>query len=96
MPKTISIEEVRHLAQLSRLVVNAEEEKLFSRQFADILGHVEILARIETDDVEPLYSPILHPGWLRDDIECDIRTRAEILANAPETDGESFVVPRIV
>lgn len=96
MAREIDPKEVRHLAQLSRLVISGEEEKLFCRQFGEILGHVDILARVDVDGIEPLYSPVQHPGWTREDEARDIRTRHEILANAPETDGECFIVPRIV
>lgn len=96
MTKEVSLEEVRRLAQLSRLAINADEEKLFARQFGQILGHVEILANVDTDGIEPLYSPVTHPGWIRNDEARNIRDREEILSGAPETDGECFMVPRIV
>lgn len=96
MAKEVSSAEVRHMAELSRLIISEEEEKLFRRQFGDILGHVDVLSGIDTKGVEPLYSPVQHSGLTREDFERDIRTRTEILANAPETDGECFIVPRIV
>ena len=37
-PNNISREEVAHMAALSRLRVSDEEQKLFARQFGDILG----------------------------------------------------------
>ena len=95
-PKNVSREEVRHMAALSRLAVTEEEERLFARQFGDILAHMDLLSRVETDGVEPLYSPLAHAAATRPDEAVNRRSRAEILANAPETDGEYFVVPRIV
>lgn len=92
----VSVEEVRHMAALSRLAVSEEEERLFARQFGGILAHMDILSRVDTEGVEPLYSPIAHAAPTREDEAVNRRTRAEILANAPETDGEYFVVPRIV
>lgn len=96
MARTVSPDEVRHMAQLSRLVISEQEEKLFARQFGDILGHVEILSGVNTDGVAPLYSPASSEESTREDEARDIRSRSEILANAPETDGECFLVPRIV
>lgn len=96
MAREVSLEEVRHMAELSRLAISEQEEKLFARQFGDILGHVDILAAIDTEGVEPLYSPVAGLEATREDEARDIRSRAEILANAPETDGECFIVPRIV
>lgn len=96
MAREVSSAEVRHMALLSRLAISGREEELFRRQFGEILGHVAILEKVATDGVEPLYSPVEHPGLQRDDAAYDLRSRDEILANAPETDGQSFVVPRIV
>lgn len=84
------------MAALSRLIISADEENLFCRQFGEILGHVDILSGLDTNGIEPLYSPVQHPGFTREDYARDIRTRDDILANAPETDGESFIVPRII
>lgn len=92
----ISREEVAHMAALSRLSVNEEEQDLFARQIGDILAYMDVLARVDTSDVEPLYSPAQHPGPLREDKAEHRRTRTEVLSNAPEADGEYFIVPRIV
>lgn len=66
--KTISLEEVAHMATLSRLSVSEEEQTLFARQMGDILAYMDVLARVDTKDVEPLYSPAQHPDPLRDDV----------------------------
>ena len=94
--KTISLDEVTHMATLSRLSVSKEEQTLFARQMGDILAYMDVLAQVDTSDVEPLYSPAQHPGHLREDVAARRRERTEVLANAPEADGEYFMVPRIV
>ena len=94
--KTISLEEVAHMATLSRLSVSEEEQTLFARQMGDILAYMDVLARVDTKDVEPLYSPAQHPGPQREDVSARRRERSEVLSNAPEADGEYFIVPRIV
>ncbi|MGE9986060.1 Asp-tRNA(Asn)/Glu-tRNA(Gln) amidotransferase subunit GatC [Desulfovibrio sp. SGI.169] len=93
---TISREEVAHMAALSRLRVSDEEQELFARQFGDILGYMDVLARVDTDNVEPLYSPAQHTARGREDQAVNRRSREEALGNAPEADGEYFIVPRIV
>ena len=94
--KTINLDEVCHMASLSRLSVSEEEKTLFARQMGDILAYMDVLARVDTNDVEPLYSPAQHPGPQREDVSARRRERSEVLANAPEADGEYFIVPRIV
>ena len=92
----VSPEEVRRMASLSRLKVDDEELKLFCRQFSQILDHMDILAAVDTQGVEPCYSPIFHTAALRDDKVNNRRSRGEVLSNAPETDGQYFIVPRII
>lgn len=92
----LALQDVRHMAKLSRLKLSGEEEKIFSRQFMDILGHMAVLQNVFTKDIEPLYSPMQEFENTRKDKNINIRTQAQILSNAPETDGEYFIVPRIV
>lgn len=89
-------EEVRHMAKLSRLTVTEGEVELFCQQFSGILSYMDVLAATNVDGLEPLYTPASQPEWQRDDIADNRRTQKEILANAPQTDGEYFIVPKIV
>ena len=96
---TIDPGTVAHMAALSRLSVSQEEEALFARQFADILGYMDVLSKEETSAVEPLYSPVLHEACTREDLAVNRRERDTVLANAPagpKADDQYFVVPRIV
>ncbi len=57
---------------------------------------MEVLGGVDTEGVEPLYSPVQHSDASREDAACNRRTREEVLRNAPEQDGQYFIVPRIV
>lgn len=94
--KDVPAEQVQHMAMLSRLLIDKEEEKLFGHQFGQILNHMEVLQSVNTENVEPLFSPLSENALTRPDIGKNIRDRDQILSNAPETDGEAFIVPRIV
>lgn len=94
--KHIGPEEVRHMAQLSRLAISEEEESLFSTQFAGILSYMDVLNDVSVEGVEPLFSPAQHPFVAREDRINRTRTHEEILQNAPVADDTYFVVPRIV
>ncbi|MDR1776290.1 MAG: Asp-tRNA(Asn)/Glu-tRNA(Gln) amidotransferase subunit GatC [Desulfovibrio sp.] len=94
--KIVSRDDVLKMADLSRLRVNEEEQKIFAGQFQDILGYMDTLASVDTDGIEPLYSTALHTGVLRDDVVAASLARKKALANAPQSNGECFVVPRIV
>ena len=76
--------------------MSGQEQELFARQLGDILGYMDVLAKVDTSAVEPLYSPAHHTSAAREDVAAHVRTRQEVLSNAPEADGEYFMVPRIV
>lgn len=92
----IGKEEVQHMANLSRLHVSEEEQAKFAKQFADILNYMDILQNVDVAGVEPLYSPVSHHMVPREDQAQNRRSREAILQNAPQADGEYFIVPRIV
>ncbi len=100
----ISIQDVQKMATLARLDISTETQELFAAQFANILSHMNTLAQVNTDDVEPLYSPVLHSSALRPDVIQNaaqhmsaLRAQPDdILANAPDREGQYFRVPRIV
>ena len=68
----------------------------FGEQCADIIAYMDILAEVDTSAVEPLYSPVEHSTPYRADEPVQKNMHSDVLANAPETDGQFFVVPRIV
>ncbi|MDM8215009.1 Asp-tRNA(Asn)/Glu-tRNA(Gln) amidotransferase subunit GatC [Desulfovibrio piger] len=96
MPQEISKETVARMATLARLSVTEEEKALFARQFGDILAYMDVLSKVDTTDVEPMYSPALHAPAMREDRAERRRSREEVLQNAPERDEGLFIVPRIV
>ncbi|MBG0790397.1 MAG: Asp-tRNA(Asn)/Glu-tRNA(Gln) amidotransferase subunit GatC [Desulfovibrionaceae bacterium] len=92
----ISPEEVAKIARLARLDLDQDKVELFAGQLGDILAYMDKLGELDTEAVEPLYSPVRHTTVLRrDEVGKDYR-REEVLANAPEQDGQFFIVPRIV
>ncbi len=92
----LTTDDMTHLARLARLAPEKDVLARFETQCADILAYMDILSEVDTTGVEPLYSPVEHATPYRDDVPERRRERQDILANAPETDGNFFIVPRIV
>lgn len=92
----ISPEEVAKVARLSRLDLGQEKIDQYAAQLGDILGYMDKLAELDTASVEPMYTPVDQVSVMRDDVVRKDYARADILKNAPETDGAFFIVPRIV
>lgn len=92
----ISTDTVAKMAQLSRLDIPEEQRQIFAAQFGDILSYMDVLEHVDTDGVAPLYSPVRYDDVVRVDTADNKRNRDEVLNNAPEQDGQYFIVPRIV
>ena len=93
---TISQEEVTRIAHLARLELGESDLERFAGQLTDILQYMEILNEVDTSGTEPLYSPVDHETPYREDEVREEHTREEVLRNAPRSDGEYFLVPKIV
>ncbi len=50
---SITNEEIKHIAELSRLKLTAEEEKNLGNQLGSILKYIEKLNEVDTEKVEP-------------------------------------------
>lgn len=93
---SISVDQVIKVAELARLDLPEAKTGQFLAQFNDILGYIRTLDQVQADGVEPLYSPVTHSTVFREDVVRSEFARDALLANAPESDGRFFVVPRIV
>jgi len=93
---TIDTREVFRIGQLARLELDQETQELFARQLTDILDYMETLNELDTSDVAPLYSPVSHDAPLREDEPRVLNDREELLGNAPQSDGQFFLVPKVV
>ena len=93
---SIGIEEVTKVAKLARLRLEESDLEDFAAQMDGILAYMETLGAVDTAGVEPLYSPVTHETPMRADVAAKACSRDQILANAPATDGQFFVVPKIV
>ena len=92
----ISPAEVEHVARLARLELSAEETERMRSQLDQILGYVEQLRRVDTADVPPTSHVLPLVDVMREDEVRPSYPVEAMLANAPDPDGESFRVPKIL
>ena len=92
----ISKEEVAYVAHLARLSFSEEETGKFTSQLNDILLYMEKLNAIDTTGVEPMTHAIAQKNAFRTDAVGESLPVETALANAPETRGNCFDVPKVI
>ena len=86
---------VLKIANLARLQLKEEEIEVFQKQLGDILSFIDQLKELDTENVEP-YTQKAKTTPMREDEPRPSLDREKALMNAPEKDGEFFIVPRVV
>jgi aspartyl-tRNA(Asn)/glutamyl-tRNA(Gln) amidotransferase subunit C len=100
----VSVEDVRHVADLANLELTAEELPRMARDLNAVLGYIAQMNELDTSSVEPMAQvgealglvPAQAGEALRADVVKDSVDRALVMAEAPETDGRFFKVPKVI
>jgi aspartyl-tRNA(Asn)/glutamyl-tRNA(Gln) amidotransferase subunit C len=88
--------DVEHVAYLARLGLTEEELGRLQGQLNHILDQYAKLAELDTDAIPPTAQTIELENILRDDVARPSMAPGEVLANAPQREGDFFVVPAIL
>ena len=95
-PKSISREEVAHLARLSRLALSEDELDVYAKQLDSILTHVASVSEGAADDVPGTAHPAELANVLRPDVVVPGLTTDAALSGAPAVEQDRFAVPQIL
>ena len=86
---------VKKIANLSKINLTEEEQKLFKVELNNILEWVDELQKVNTDNVEPMLSVFNESMQLRQD-KSEQTNADDILTNAPEKKEGFFIVPKVI
>jgi aspartyl-tRNA(Asn)/glutamyl-tRNA(Gln) amidotransferase subunit C len=108
----VSEKDVGYVAELANLELSAEERARMLRDLNSILEYVDRLGALNTENVEPMAQVSDRYGVdksrqgserfayaAREDIKEGLRPslpHEEAIANAPDTDGTFFEVPKVI
>ena len=87
---------VRRVAQLARITLNDDEVPHLQGEINAILAFVAELDSVAVDGVEPMTSVLPMRMRRRTDVVTDGGQAAAIVANAPVSEDQFFVVPKVV
>ncbi|OIP88639.1 MAG: asparaginyl/glutamyl-tRNA amidotransferase subunit C [Syntrophobacteraceae bacterium CG2_30_61_12] len=96
MANQLSLEEVQHVARLARLELAEAEQRQMTEQLNAILGYMEKLNELDTGAIEPMTHAAPITNVFREDRRQPSLARELALANAPDSDGANFVVPKVI
>lgn len=88
--------DVSHVAELARLGLTNEERERLREQLSSILGHIEILNRLDTGEIAPTAQVLPLLNVLREDVARPSLTPEEALGNAPHTVDGFFAVQAVL
>ena len=92
----MELAEVRKVASLARLSLTEQELAACGEQLTVILDYISLLNELDTTNITPMPHPVPAENVFRPDQETVSLPREAALANAPKTDGQFFLVPRIL
>jgi aspartyl-tRNA(Asn)/glutamyl-tRNA(Gln) amidotransferase subunit C len=87
---------VRKVARLARIEEPEDRLEPLAQELSAILNWIEQLNEVDTDGVEPMTSTEAAKLPMRDDEVTDGGDPAKVLANAPKSARDFFVVPKVV
>ena len=101
MAAKVTVEDVERVAELAHLQLTPDEIGSMLHDLNAILNHVAELNQLDTTGVTPLaqVSELKGAGGgsvLRPDEKLGSLDRVEVMAQAPETDGVFFKVPKVI
>ena len=87
---------VKRIGRLARIRVEEHEVEKYQDEINTILGFVEQLSEVNVEGVEPMTSVMPMQLRRREDKVTDGGYPEKIVANAPLTEDNFFMVPKVI
>lgn len=87
---------IKYLEELSRLSLTEEEETKAKEDLTKILGYIDTLNELDTENVDAMSHPFSYTNNFREDKAKPSTDRETILKNAPQQKDGCFKVPTTV
>jgi len=89
-------ETVRTICYLARLEIDQNKSEKIQNDLETIVELIGSLQSIDTSKIEPLYSPLEMTAHKHEDVEKSDNQKEKFLENAPASNDNYFLVPRVV
>lgn len=92
----VTEDDVRDVAHLARLALGADEVKRLTKQLEAILGYMQVLQRVSTTDVEPMWHVLPLQNVTRADRPRPSLPVEAVLDGVPARQGALVRVPPVI
>lgn len=92
----VTKDDVKKIAELSRLEISENELEKFTGQMNQILDFMGRLNALETDRIEPTSHAIPVVNAFREDVARESGVIRKALEGAPDSEGGLFKVPKVL
>jgi len=93
---SVDLATVKRVAHLARIALSEEDAQRMCGELNVILNLGEQLDEVDVTGVEPMTSVIPMTLYMREDVVSDGNKVADIIANAPLSEENFFLVPKVV
>jgi len=93
---SVDAKTVKRIGRLARIRIEEDEVGRYQEELNAILGFVEQLGEVDVTGVEPMTSVTPMQLRRRDDVVTDGGYPDRVVANAPLTEDNFFMVPKVV
>lgn len=87
---------VQKIAWLARLAIDEQDIPDYSEELSNILGLIERMNSVNTDDIAPIAHPLELSTHLRADEVTEKDQREHFQKDAPLTDAGCYLVPKVI
>lgn len=87
---------IEDVALLARLQLTEPEKELFARQLKNTIDYINKLNELDTTEIEPTAHVLPIENVFREDELRPSLSCGKALQNAPEREGNFYLVPRII
>ena len=92
----IDVETARRVAKLARIQVEDQDLPALAGELSNMLGFMEQLNEVDVTGIEPMTSVTPMAMKQREDVVTDGEIADEIVANAPASEDDYFMVPKVI
>lgn len=96
MANVISDETIEYVGILAKLELSDEDKENAKKDMASMLDYIDKLGKLDTEGIEPMSHIFPVQNVMREDVVTNGDGSDDTLKNAPESNGEAFIVPKTV